>query len=532
LILDNFEEYNAANDILSALHHSNLKVLITSRHTNWSAGLGLRRLPLGEFTSQESLEFLRKYIPPERESDTNLENLAKHLGYLPLALELAGRYLEKQPRLKIQEYLEQTKNALAHRSMQNWKVEQKSLTGHDLSLAQTFAQSWNLVTDETVRKLFITLGYCAPNTPIPQAILDAALGDAADACDEAISELTGLGLLKEGPSIHPLLAEFARGLEADNDALKPFSEALANLASSTNQSANKAGNYALFTPLLPHLRGVAESAEGANLEPAGTIWNEIGFHIKTLADYAGAKAAYERALKIDEAAFGPDHPKVAICVNNLGMVLQDLGDHAGAKAALERALKIDEAAFDPDHPKVAIRVNNLGSVLKDLGDHAGAKAAFERALKIDEAAFGPDHPKIAIRVNNLGGVLKDMGDHAGAKAAFDRALKIFENVLGVDHPNVATLVNNLGGVLKDLRDHAGAKAAYERALKIDEAAFGPDHPSVATDAHNLGMLFDEMGDKKNSIFYEQRALSILEKFLPSDHPYIQITKKHLDDLSK
>ncbi len=63
-------------------------------------------------------------------------------------------------------------------------------------------------------------------------------------------------------------------------------------------------------------------------------------------------------------------------------MLQDLGDLAGAKAAFERALKIDEATYGPDHPNVAIDVNNLGSVLQDLGDLAGAQAAYERALKI------------------------------------------------------------------------------------------------------------------------------------------------------
>ncbi len=36
----------------------------------------------------------------------------------------------------------------------------------------------------------------------------------------------------------------------------------------------------------------------------------------------------------------------------------------GAKAAFERALEIDERTLGPNHPNVAIRVNNLGSVLK------------------------------------------------------------------------------------------------------------------------------------------------------------------------
>src|SRR5690606_13224 len=114
-------------------------LLITSRRTDWNAALGLQRLPLDEFSTQESLDFLRNYIPAERETDEEIETLAAHLGYLPLALELAGRYLERQPRLTIAGYLIQLDSALEHRSIQNWKAERKSLTGHDLSLLQTFA---------------------------------------------------------------------------------------------------------------------------------------------------------------------------------------------------------------------------------------------------------------------------------------------------------------------------------------------------------------------------------------------------------
>ena len=111
----------------------------------------------------------------------------------------SGRYLENQHRLKISSYLLQLEKALEHKSMQNWKAERKSLTGHDLSLLQTFAQSWEQLKEPISQKLFIMLGFCAPNMPMPPHILEAALGDQADACDESLSELIGLGLLKEGP---------------------------------------------------------------------------------------------------------------------------------------------------------------------------------------------------------------------------------------------------------------------------------------------------------------------------------------------
>ena len=85
-------------------------------------------------------------------------------------------------------------------------------------------------------------------------------------------------------------------------------------------------------------------------------------------------------------------------------MLKALGDLAGAKAALERALKIDEAAYGSDHPMVAIPVNNLGGVLQAQGDLAGAKAAFERALRIFKQFLPEGHPNIRIVQGNLDAV--------------------------------------------------------------------------------------------------------------------------------
>ena len=77
------------------------------------------------------------------------------------------------------------------------------------------------------------------------------------------------------------------------------------------------------------------------------------------------------------------------------------GDLGQAKAAFRRALAIDEKAYGRDHPDVAGDVNNLGAVLQEEGDLAQAKAAYQRALAIDEKAYGPDHPNTRIARDNL-----------------------------------------------------------------------------------------------------------------------------------
>jgi hypothetical protein len=60
--------------------------------------------------------------------------------------------------------------------------------------------------------------------------------------------------------------------------------------------------------------------------------------------------------------------ETAWCRDTLGRVLHELGDLVGARAQFERALQIGEAALGPDHPHVATWRSNLGRVLQDLDE--------------------------------------------------------------------------------------------------------------------------------------------------------------------
>ena len=63
---------------------------------------------------------------------------------------------------------------------------------------------------------------------------------------------------------------------------------------------------------------------------------------------------------------------------------------------MRRALAIDEASYGPDHPNVASDLNNLASLLQATNRLGEAEPLMRRALAIDEASYGPDHPTVAI----------------------------------------------------------------------------------------------------------------------------------------
>ena len=213
---------------------------------------------------------------------------------------------------------------------------------------------------------------------------------------------------------------------------------------------------------------------------------------------AGARPAHRCPAA---ARTGPGHrrgrprarpPRRRHRLNNLALILRDLGQPAAARPLQERALAIDEAAYGPDHPDVATDLNNLALILQDLGQPGEARPLQERALAIDEAAYGPDHPDVATDLNNLAMILQDLGQPLGARPLLERALAIDEAAYGPDHPTVAIRLNNLAMILQDLGEPP-ARPLHERALAIDEAAYGPDHPAVATDLNNLAMILRDLG---------------------------------------
>jgi tetratricopeptide (TPR) repeat protein len=548
VVLDNLEDVRQAEEWLPQLACARL--LITSRRGGWEADLGLAEQPLETLPRPESLELLRKLAPRLVSApDADLQAVADRLGDLPLALDLAGRYLLEREELGAAEYIEELRasgSALEHTSLLDWT--EHNPTRHETSLAETFLLSWQRLEgagDEIAMQVFLSCGYCAANTPIPRELLYETFaraeqpGDALDAArpdlrsdrqvDRGLRRLYELGLLKKndpGPSLHPLLAEFARAQDKSRDH-----SVLPALAKSLHQVANRALDSrqpARYEPLQAHLQSVATAAEKAGVGEAAILWSRLGHGLRISAQYPRSKVAFERALAADVAVAGEESSQAARDWNNLGEVHRLLGDLDQARRCCEQALHIDEKILGLEHPYVAIACGTLGLVLQDMGLLEEARVAFERALSIQKKAISPENPLLASPGNpllatitsNLGSVFQSQGQLEAARTAFEQALAMDEGMYGPNHPNIARDVLRLGGVLRQLGDLPGARAACERALAIDENVFGPEHPYIAACLDSLGDVLRDEGDLGAARSAYQRALEIFKKSLPPEHPNI------------
>ena len=80
-----------------------------------------------------------------------------------------------------------------------------------------------------------------------------------------------------------------------------------------------------------------------------------------------------------------------------------------ASLSFERALKIDEACFGPEHYKVAIRLINLAHLLQSTNRPGEAEPLMCRALHIIVTSLGIGHPSTQTVKNNYAALLEAMG---------------------------------------------------------------------------------------------------------------------------
>ena len=305
--------------------------------------------------------------------------------------------------------------------------------------------------------------------------------EAAD-LHEALADLAAVSLAsleaeREQFSVHRLVQDVTRRSLAPAVSQQRVAEALAWVNAAFAGDPGDVRTWPRLDPLAPHAQAVIQRAHTANIAgPTARLMNQLGLLFDTKSLHAQAEPLYRRALAIDEASFGPDHPNVAIRLNNLAELLRATNRLAEAEPPMRRAVAIDEASFGPDHPTVARDFNNLAQLLQDTNRLAEAEPLMRRALAIDEVSFGPDHPEVATDLSNLATLLQATDRLAEAEPLMRRMVAIFidfSRKTGHPHPYRNAAISNYAGLLATMGKSEAEIKATIASLTCDGGSQDP-----------------------------------------------------------
>ena len=169
LVFDNCEDEALLRDYRPRT--GGCRVLVTSRRQRWADDLAVQQIKLATLPRAESVALLRRFLPDLAADDANLDTLAAELGDLPLALHVAGSYLQRYHRVETPAtYIAQ----LRSEPLQAFalRVAGETPTRHERDVARTFKKSYDKLdtqgpADMLALALLARLARFAPGLPVP-----------------------------------------------------------------------------------------------------------------------------------------------------------------------------------------------------------------------------------------------------------------------------------------------------------------------------------------------------------------------------
>jgi tetratricopeptide (TPR) repeat protein len=515
-----------------------------------------------ELSESSSFELLEQVAGDVIQThDNKVKKLAKAVGYLPLALILIARHLQKLADSGFQDYIEKALEDLK-RVEARLRLEQSQISPGSspslpkdapLSLIAVIAVSDEALDKET--KLVLRALSVFP--PKPNTFSqNAALLVSSNPDTTSLYKLYDSGLLEKDRSgrytLHQTISDYGREKLTEKTAYIR----LATLF--TDYVRNNAINYSLLDQEYINIIAALEIAITMQIYPIA-IQGVNAFY-----PFLEAKGLYERAgsflKKIQELFNSPsDSHDLAETFLNLGRVNQRLGEYTHSKNNLQRAIHLAEKF---NHTEIIIYSKlNLGILEEIQGDDKRAERFYQEALHL--ADLTGNHKAFSILCRAIGALLIDSQAYWQAKKYFERGLdaarrirdeqvicgllinfgwtaiildsleeaeKIYKESLNIvsklKHYEYAVYIRQgMGEIAKKRRDYKQAKYHYERGLALARRTRFKEREVVLL--QSLGAMLTEQGD------YKQANDNFLKAFsLASEIRNYQLVDHLLKDLGR
>ena len=535
LVLDDVDNYQQIEDC-NFTQDTRFKVLITTRE-RFST---VTSLNLDVLTPEAAFELLIFLAGKERFADGESNQLASQLcewlGYLPLGLELVGRYMKKR-RISPAEMLSRLQGkGISHKSLDEREQGMTAKRG----VKAAFELSWEALKDNPEAQELAYILSLFAGAPIPwNLVVQMQPETDTEDLEDWLVILEDLHLVKcvdeAKPSYqqHQLIREFLHLKETEFTSQqwqKKFCQVMVKVARKIPD-----------TPILKQIKAVENAIP--HLAEAATTWqnyladqylftafNGLAWFYEGKSNYQEAETWYKKCLSVIHNRLGEYHISVAHSLNNLALIYDAQGRYSEAEICHLQALAMKRELLGEEHSDVADSLNNLGNVYYYQGKYEQAKTYHLQALEMRQKLLGDEHPSIAASLNNLAEVYRSQGKYTEAEIYYLQALEMKQKLLGEKHLGVANTLNNLAEVYRSQGKYTEAETYHLQALSIKKKLLGEEHPNVANSLNNLANIYKSQGKYTEAETYHLQALSIRKKLLGEEHPYVGSSLNNLANI--
>lgn len=522
IVLDNVLSIEQVSELIPSIGKS--VIILTSRDVAPLSLAGAKIFELSGLNLNEVISLFKQLlgdIRAEKEQD-HIKKLAEIVGYLPLALDIAGRQLAESALLSIEEY---NKKLIE-------KLGKLKIAHGGRSVQGVFEVSWEKLTD----KEKMVFAACA-TTPGPTFAVDALVEIIQLDKVEVIltlGHLASLALVQlkqmdERYSLHPLLLDFSQvKLQERNDSKELLHRMILYYSKYLEQNHNNklvmnsleldrfnilnsfdlattyqenelaigfaqrlvdgtltymGGGFLLsqgFTDDAEHVTRTALSLSQkmGNVSVTASLHYNLGFIYYNVSKFVVAKQEYLKSLQL----WQDTNNKIATArtLHALAVVSRNMSDYKQARSYTQQSLSIRHEI--DDLPGMADDLHTLGVLERAEGNFELSRKYSEESLTIRRQLNDSDG--MVATLHSLGVLARLKGDYDTATSYQHESLEIRKRI--GDKKGMGLGYNELGIINLSLGNLARAQEYFEQSLKIREEV--GDRLGQAYTLYSLGEL--------------------------------------------
>lgn len=530
--------------------------LVTSRDASEETwGRHAHVVRLGPLAEADAARALRDHAP-QAGNDAQARALARRLGGLPLALHLAGTYLQ---------------SAVARRptfAAYGAALDEDGglrLLGHPLAADRAVvARTWEITLDELARSgtphartLLRLLSCYAADAPIPLDLLDGSRfgrllpadpsGRADDPdlrLDDGLRALEKLGLVESRPAgtergiaLHSLVVETNRlHLPA---MVAPAASAVRRaavdlvVAALSGLRVDAPADWPRYRVLAVHLHALLDTA-AAHLEEEGltTLLRATWLTVRALDE----SAAHDVSERLNRAALAhvpaPEDP-VGLCLRHqLAWEMAARGEYADAEVLFAEVTALRARSLGDAHPDTLTSSHELAWVAGCQGRWTDAEAQYDLVLADRRRVLGAHHQDTLLTRFERAWSIANQQRFEEAKAELEHVLRERTELLGSTHDRTVGTRHELAWIAAKQGHLAEAERLYLSVLADRRHALGDEHLLTLTVRQELAWVLACRGRSRKAKAHYAEVLDARRRRLGAEHPATRETRHALDQLRR
>ncbi|KAL8856213.1 MAG: hypothetical protein Q9178_007178 [Gyalolechia marmorata] len=541
-----------------------LHVIITTRNSSLKDISKLDGVEVGVMEKSEAAELFwksSKIKDKTGQSRTEIDLIVQELGYLALAISLAGSYVSATPRLSrnIQEYLPEYR--VRRKELLRQKPK-RMVHAYGASVLTTWETSFDTIVRECPEAADV-LGISAflNNDDILLTFFDlGACREKENKADKGIeNELWQLTVFPQQPFSIYTLEEAFRCLQTfslvqwKDDVASYSMHRLVHAWSSDRLDEGKQRRYCgAALRLLENVVLGSGSDPGyklrlrphlmVNFTAVSRVYDKMGTQDETIlgsldvfsdcihgtGQWADVYLVKAFLLTTRRKMYGEEHPKTISAMNNLANTLSDQGRLDEAASMQQEVLEKLRGILGHKHPDTILAINNLANTLHDQGSLANtlhdqgrldeAASMQQKVLEKLRRILGDNHPSTIIAMSNLASTLRIQGQLDETASMQQKVLEKLRRILGDEHPKTILAIGSLANTLHDQGRLGEAASMQQEVLEKLRRILGDNHPDTISVMSNLASTLSGQGQLDKAASMEQEVLEKRRLVLGDDHP--------------